>query len=352
MKIISNTIITIITIISVIFSSCENDSGIETQEPILKIIESDVIFETTGGDGYIIVEAPENITASSNEEWLKINDVSGTKINITAEPNKGMGGRTATITIKSSGELLDVTAVQTAAVVWFKDFRDNTIAFLSEGNTIETKVTSSYPIVVEDKPDWISYIFENDSLYLTALPSAPRKGSITFLSEGRSLTYNIVQVSYSGFLGEWEMEFTNPSSSNRLETTTVFLEEKEKDSSFWLKNLLITGSELAEIAVDFNPNSNNVTISARQYLMTASDGRNVFLCLRSDRGTYSYSVNSQLEGTLDIAEDGTVTYIFGQNGTWPDANGIGFYLFTGDIENPVATGSSYRRLMNIKMTKK
>lgn len=341
-----------ITILTVLFISCEKDTGIDTVEPLLKIVESDVTFETSGGTGYINVAAPGNVTATSNEDWLKVDNIAGATINISAEPNTGMGGRAATITIMSGGETVEVTAVQTASVMWFKDLKGSSIAFLSEGSTVKTAVSTSFPIEVESKPDWITFSFENDSVYLTAAPNAPRKGSITFVSQGRTISYDIMQVSYAGFVGEWELEFTNPSASNRLETTTVILEEKEKNQSFLLKNLIITGSNEAEILVDFNPATNGVIISAGQYLMTATDGRHVFLSLRSDRGTYTWSASSQIAGTLDIAEDGTVTYTFKENGTWVEANGIGFYLFTGEISAPVATGSSYRRLMNLKMTKK
>ncbi len=351
MRIITNTIL----FISLVFlmSSCEKNSGIETPVNQLKVTEANVTFESQGGEGYIKVNATGAVNATSNEEWC-VPSVSGTTINLKAEPNLGMGGRSATITIESGGEKIEVTAVQTAAVMWFKNFRGNTIAFLSEGSTVETDVISSFPITVESKPDWITYKFENDKLYLTAGKSIPRKGSITFSSNGRTITYDIVQVSYAGLLGEWEMQFNNPSQGNRLETTTVVFEMKEDNASFLLKNLIVTGTTEAEIVVDFNPKTNAATISAGQYLMTATDGRLVYLCLRSATGGYTWSSNSQLAGLLDIAADGTVSYTLDDNGTWSaGAKGFGFYLFTGEPpSSATSTGSSYKRFMNIVLIKK
>jgi hypothetical protein len=333
-------------------TSCERDTGVDVPERQLKVTQAEVIFETQGGEGFIIVSAPGAVTAKSNEEWCTVN-VSGTTINLVAEPNTGVGGRTATITIQSGSETIEVTAVQTAAVMWFRDFTEASLSFLSEGSTIETQVVTSYPVTVKAKPDWITYKFENGSLYLTATASSPRKGSITFESEGRTITYNIVQVSYTGFLGEWEMKFNNPSNSNLEEKTTVTFDQKTANASFLLNGLVITGTTNAEILVNFNPLSNNVTISAGQYLMTASDGRFVYLSLRSAAGTYQYGTSAQLAGILDIADDGTVTYTFVENGTWAGAAGIGFYLFTGEPpSSSTATGSSYRRFMDIVMTKK
>ncbi len=338
--------------LALLISSCEGDSGIEFPEPQLKVLESDVIFETQGGAGFIKVESPGTVSAKSNSDWCK-STVSGNTISLIADANTSIVGRTATITIESGGEKIEVTAVQTASVMWLKDFRESTIAFLSEGSSVESEVVSSYPIVVESKPDWISYEFDDGKLKLTATPSIPRKGTIVFSSEGRTVKYDIIQVSYAGLLGEWEMEYNNPSQSNRLETATVVLEEKEKNTSFWLKELIITGTTKAEIHISFNPTSNSIIMSAGQYLMTASDGRTVFLSLRSAAGTYSYSTNSQLLGKLDIAEDGSVTYKLEENGTWVGAAGFGFYLFTGETPtSATATGSSYRRLMNVVMTKK
>lgn len=333
--------------------SCGKDAESDINESRLKVTEADVTFDTQGGDGFIKVTAPGAVTAKSNAEWCTV-DVSGTTISLKAEANTSMGGRTATITIESEKETIDITAVQTAAIMWLKKFKGNTIAFPSEGATVETEIASSYPVVVEDKPDWITYRFENGSLYLTADPGIPRKGVITFSSQGRTQAYNLVQASYAGFLGEWEMHFNNPAQGNRLESTTVIFEEKVKNESFLLKNLVITGSTEAEIQVDFNAFDNNVTISAGQYLMTAADGRFVYLCLRSATGSYVWTTNAQLAGTLDIADDGTVTYVIDDNGTWSGvAKGFGFYLFTGEPPaSTTSTGSSYRRFMNIVLIKK
>jgi hypothetical protein len=75
--------------------------------------------------------------------------------------------------------------------------------------------------------------------------------------------------------------------------------------------------------------------------------------LRSAAGNYTWSTTAQLAGILDIADDGTVTYTFGDNGTWAGAAGFGFYLYTAEPpSNSTATGSSYRRFMDIVMTKK
>lgn len=329
--------------------SCEKNSSIDTPEPQLKIIEANVTFETQGGTGFVRLDARNAVTATSNAEWCTVS-VDNTTVNIHVDAHTGMGGRAATITIRSGNETIDVTAVQTAAVMWFKNLTDNTISFLSEGSTIATPIISSYPIQVENKPDWITYRIENDSLFLTATPGV-RKGSISFSSEGRSITYNIMQISYSGLLGTWKMKFNNPSNGNRLDSTLVRLEEKERNASFSMKNLYITGTNEAEIQVDFDPKTNNATISAGQYLMTATDGRLVYLALRSATGSYNYATSSQLAGILDIKDNGTVTYTFISNETWTAAAGFGFYLFTGEPSSTTTTGSSYKRFMNIVMTK-
>jgi hypothetical protein len=80
-------------------------------------------------------------------------------------------------------------------------------------------------------------------------------------------------------------------------------------------------------------------------MMVDNNGMYVYLCLRNNGGSYTWS--GSLVGTLDIADDATVTYSF----VHPDSyNGIGFYLFNG--EGPTgSTGKSYRRLMNMVMTK-
>lgn len=343
----SKTGVFLFILLIVAFVSCEKESVYKPHEPQLKIKEANIIFDTTGGDGFIELVAPGSITATSNEEWCQVS-VSGTTVNLTATSNKSMGGRTATITINSLDESISITAIQTASLFWFKDFKSSSLALMSEGGTIATEVRSTHPVTVVSKPDWLSYKFTNDSLYLTAEASIPRKGSITFISNDRTMTFDIMQFSYAGLLGEWQLDFKNPSNSNKEETEIITFEEKTKNESFWLKGLTITGSNKAEIEVRFNSNSNNLSIDAGQYLMQATDGRYVFLSLRSDAGKYNWG--ETLTGKLDIADDGKVTYSFRDEGNW---DGIGFYLFTGDTpSSSTSTGSSYRRLMHLVMTKK
>lgn len=326
--------------------SCEKKNGFDFPEAQLKVKEANIIFESEGGAGYIELMAPSTITAQSNSDWCTAT-VSGTTVNLSVEPNVGITGRSATITIHSEKESITVTALQAAAVMWLKDFPGKSLAFLSEGETKATALISSFPIEVVDKPEWISYKIENDSLYLTAGASIPRKGQITFSSAGRNITYEILQVSYAGMLGDWELQYTNPSQSNRLETTTITFEEKEKNISFWLKGLTITGSNKAEIIVDYSATTNNTSINAGQFLMIDSNNMYIYLCLRNNGGSYTWS--GSLAGTLDIADDATVTYSFVNPSSY---NGIGFYLFNAEgPSSATSTGRSYRRLMNMVMTK-
>jgi len=342
--------ILLVAIFCVAYAGCSDDDDNESSS--LKVIKADTIFDAEGGSGTIEVAANGSITATSSEEWCTAT-VSGNSIKLSLTGNTEITGRMSLITIKSGDELLPVRVTQSGAIMWLKDFSGESLAFVAEGNTLKSEVRTSFAIVVKSKPDWITYKFENDSLYLTAEAGIPRKGSITFTSEGREITYNLIQVSYAGLLGEWEMKFNNPSNSNIEETTTVTMTEKVKNSSFVLEDLIITGSAKAEILVDFSPLSNGITISAGQYLYTASDGRLVYLSLRSATGNYTWGTTAQLGGTLDIATDGTVTYTLADNGTWSNgAAGFGFYLYTGEPSSTTATGSSYRRFMNVVLTKK
>lgn len=332
-------------------ASCEKDTGISVPEARLKVTEASVIFETAGGEGYIKVETPETVTANSNQDWCTVS-VTDKTINLNASPNTEMKGRTAVITIQSASESTTVTAVQTSAVMWIKDFA-NSLLFLSEGSSVKSAVVSSFPVTVKSKPDWIAYSFENDSLYLTASVGGPRKGEIVFSSEGREISFDLLQASYDGFLGEWEMKYLNPSNSNE-ETTTVTLSENVKNESLTIDGLVISGSNVAKINLLFNPDTNNVTLAAGQYLATIGSNY-VYLCLRSPTGQYIYSTDSQLAGIFSISDDGVVTYTFVDNGTWSGntAGGFGFYVFTGQPpSSATSTGSSYRRFMNVVMTKK
>lgn len=335
---------------AIAWGGCEKDTGVIISDSRIKVTDANVIFETTGGEGYIKVEAPESVKAESNQDWCVVS-VSDKTIQLTVSPNTGIGGRSAVITIRSASESITVTAVQTSAVMWLKDFEES-ISFVSQGATAKSAVISSFPVTVKSHSDWITYHFENDSLYLTASAGGPRKGNIVFSSQGREISYNLLQISYEGFLGEWEMKFLNPSNSN-TETATVVLSQKTANESFTLGNLVISGTYIAQIDLMFNPSTYNVTLAAGQYLATIGSNY-VYLALRSSTGSYGYAANIQLAGIFNLADDGTATYTFVDNGTWSSvAGGFGFYIFSGQPPSAsTVTGTSYRRFMNVVMTKK
>lgn len=327
------------------FTSCEKDNAPDFEEPQLIVTESDVIFDMGGGEGFIKLSAPGAVKATSNVDWCQAS-VSGMTVNLQVAENLSYVGRTATVTIESGKEKVQITAVQKARVFWLKDFRESTIAFSSEGSTVESEVVSGFPITVVEKPDWVEYVFEGNMLYLTAEAGIPSKGKIVFESEGRTLSFDLVRFSYAGLLGDWELEYKNASKSLAIETAIITLEEKVKDQSFNLTGLPLIEGNIANIHVSFSPISNNLVISAGQYLMTAANERVVYLCMRTHAGRYTWA-NAELEAALDIGDDGSVTYTFLENGTYAEAAGIGFYYFTGEPpSSATSTGSSIIRMMD------
>lgn len=331
-----------------LYASCSRDSGVVVSEPQLKVVESQIIFETTGGTGYIKVMASEQVTAISNQNWCTVS-LSGNTINLAVEANEGMGGRTAIIAIKSGAETTTVTAVQTGAFVWLKDFQNGqSLQFLSEGSTLKTAASSSFPITVE-KPDWISYEFANDSLYLTAAAGSPASGTIVFTSGGLTKAYPVLRCSYAGLLGEWDMQFYNPGTG-KTEHELVTLSRDVVNASVLMDGLVIAGPYLAQIKMGFNPTTFGLTLSAGQYLSTI-EGQLIYISLRSAAGNVGGATTAQLAGKLAISPTGVTTYTFGDNGTWTGyvAGGFGFYLWSGTP--PVTSGTSYRRFMDIVLTK-
>ena len=336
-----------------IISSCEKETGVDIPEPKLKVTEADVIFETQGGDGFIKVVAPGAITAESSGDWCTVS-VSGTTVNLTASENIGLGGRTAVITIKSGEEKIDVTAVQTSSIMWFKEFIDSSLGYTADGGVLKSAVITSYPITVKSKPDWLNYKFENDSIYLTVPASSkPRKGTITFTSEGRDITYDILQLSYGSLLGDWTFEYSTSEGGSRLKFD-LKMEQNVKDNSYKLGLFSIATGLSNSIELRFDQSIPGVILTNRQY-MGAIPGDafpHVYACMARSATSLSTSTTVQMVGIIDITDDGTVTCTLKDNGTWSGSTAIGFGFF--NWANQELTGSIYRQkiYINIVMTKK
>lgn len=340
-------------LLSPVITGCSD--GIDNPYPdeTLIVTKADVLFQALGGKGVIEVQTEAVLEATSNKSWCSL-VVSGNQLLVEISAYDGLEARNALVTIHSERRSCELTITQEGAVVWFEDFDmvSREISFSPKGDTISSAVHSSYPVEVVDKPDWVSYHFEENRFYLIADGvNKPRKGSIAFKSNNRDLVFQVGQIGYDSFLGEWEFAYTDPAKLTERQTINVTLSKNEEDdTSFILGPIAATSSVDCYLKADYIPGSSNLVIQCTQYLgqnPALPSYQHIYLCFIT-ASNYTWDSSLQIQGLFSLSETGEASYTF----RVPNSLYRGFGLFGFPSLSPGSGGGYYRRMMDIIMTKK
>ncbi len=357
MKILLNIILFIS--LGIFLSSCEKDTGVDVPDGKLKVIESNILFEQEGGTGFIKIESEENISATTEQEWITIS-VSGKTVNVSVGVNKNIGGRNGIITIKAGNEKVDMSVIQLSSVFYLENVDDYSLKFPFVGLTKEIPYKSSLPIVLTAQDTWVKAIVSNNgTIDITVDPSAGivRSSKVTFavtFADGSESKKEIIikqEASYLDILGEWNFEYTNPSLTGR-QTDIVTITEKTTDASVLLEDLPANSTKTVKgnVLLTYNTSNSNLLVNMGQLVATINP-HYIYLCARTSGGSLSYTNTIQMLGEFSN-NNGTLTYTFKDNGTWSGqvVGGWGLYGYT--TSPPSGSQVTYIRYMDIVMTKR
>lgn len=351
-KIIS--ILILITCFGFIGCSDDNENPYAVEELI--ITKADVLYHATGGTGVVEIQTNDAITATPIHDWCTA-IVSGNKISLEIPAYDGLESRNTILTIKAGGKESNLTITQESAILWFDGFDviSKAISFTAEGGIAKAAVKSSYPVDVTDKPDWLTYEFKNDSVYINIAPwNNPRQGSVTFRSNNREISYQIMQFSYASLLGEWEFSYATAHKGARQTPFSVSLSEKVKEESYTFGPFVVTSKLNSSFTANYKTATQSITLQGPEYLGIIPDDLfpHAYMCLRSSTDNRIGTTSVQIEGVIAIDETGKVTCTFKDNGTYSSGTITGFGFF--NWANQEFTGSVYRQKVfhDIIMTKK
>lgn len=112
MKIMKKYMYMILAAAFTVFASCENyETAAPEEAPVLSVTSNSALFPADGGTGTIVVDATGNVTAAADKSWLAVS-VDGNTVTLTAEENKALESRYATVTVKAGEAEAKVVAQQ------------------------------------------------------------------------------------------------------------------------------------------------------------------------------------------------------------------------------------------------
>lgn len=319
-----------------LMNSCDKDSGIKTPEPLLKVVESNITFSTQGGSGFIKVSAPGSITATSNEDWCKIESVTETTINLLAEKNTSMGGRSATISILYGEETTEVTAVQTAAKLVIENQTFN-VDFTP--TSVKTAVIADNEVTVSSNDEWIEAKYENDSIIINVAlnPNASKRtGSVTVTSGVVSQTVEINQAertfAFEDLLGDWEMTFQLFPPATRY-VVNIKLEKSATPNYYD-----VTGLGFGILKIRFNNTNKTLEIYGGHNMGPdpTDPSRTIVALFLSSDGYITWNPAAFYRGVWNKEFNENMIFNFVDTGTWTDKTIFGLY-FVSSTQYPIVS---------------
>ncbi len=150
-----------------LFTGCKDD---DEHADVLEIVTSDIGFDATGGTGTITLKTSgAAVTATSDKEWLTIDQTTASTVAYTVAGYDGALGRSAQITIASGSLSRNITVLQSGALCEISadpvnvdpaGLKATEIAFSSTAAGLPT-------VTIPEEVDWLHATVEEDKIVLT-----------------------------------------------------------------------------------------------------------------------------------------------------------------------------------------
>lgn len=185
--------------IATVFMACSDSENIFTDNS-LKVVSSNVAFDSEGGNGFVEVDQAI-VEATTAADWVSTK-VEGNKVTFTVSPNlASRESRNAKLVIKSAQSSVIVAVSQYGFV--FNAGTDNEISFEGQAASYYLPVKHSAPISIEECPSWVKATIQDEGIALDIeknTTNKPRSGNLVISSGDFKKTISIKQARFVDFV--------------------------------------------------------------------------------------------------------------------------------------------------------
>lgn len=195
-----------------LLASCQKKEQDVAVKKALKVVRSEVIFGVEGGEGSILVEAEEAVTAVSERAWCQV-AVDGNTIRVSVpEANPGKMSRYARIIIKSGAGESHVTALQYGEVFSGLEMEDLTVE--PEGTEVRYSYVANMTVRLSSDQPWIHFTTDPETSVVTMKVDANngfgyRFATVSYTAGTNSGSAQVIQETSFGELSGWTVEDTD-----------------------------------------------------------------------------------------------------------------------------------------------
>lgn len=186
------------------FSACSSDSDNPyAHESELRVVHSEVLFPGGSATGYIVVEAPATVTATTESPWVTP-IVKGDTVFVTVTANEQYSGRSAVLTLQSGVDAVNVIVQQ--AGLDFVAKTDSAVIVGDEVNERRYYLHASANVSLSSSDDWISGTLDGDSLILIVEPNTTghlRTGYLKYTCGPAADSIMVTQASFDDLMGKY-----------------------------------------------------------------------------------------------------------------------------------------------------
>lgn len=309
-----------------LFAGCSSDDN--DPAATLEVLESNVTFSASNGEGTIKVSENIPFEAKVDQTWCIIN-VEGNVINVSVPSNLSLESRTALVTITSEGDPLYVPVTQFGSILAIDN---QLLLFPEEGGRIAIPYKSTLPLEITYDAGWLKHEIEKDSVVFTTAKAEVLKQNTTVkvVSGDRSREFKVEQI---GLIGNYELTYTTKEEVE--DTLDVSITRGEGKYDFMLNGMPYD----KPLAMKYS--ESGMAISAGQSIGKDTEtGFFIFLMVgkhSSNSFTYINTVSMTAEAIL--TEDDNLEMAFKNNGSWTTTVADSFRYHTYTSETPSYMGS-------------
>ena len=196
-----------------LLAACNKPEQETTAKKALKVLSSEVIIGVEGGEGSILVEADDAVTATSERSWCQVT-VDGKSIKVSVpEPNKSRMSRYSRIIIKAGSDESHVTVQQYGEVFKGLDMED--VSFGPEGATFRYAYMANMHVQVTSDQPWVHCEMdeENEGVLVVTVDKhegfGTRFANVSFTAGSNTGSMKITQEPTYGAVSGWTVEDTD-----------------------------------------------------------------------------------------------------------------------------------------------
>lgn len=196
-----------------LLAACNKPEQETTAKKALKVLSSEVIIGVEGGEGSILVEADDAVTATSERSWCQVT-VDGKSIKVSVpEPNKSRMSRYSRIIIKAGSDESHVTVQQYGEVFKGLDMEDVSVG--PEGATFRYAYMANMHVPVTSDQPWVHCEMdeENEGVLVVTVDKHEgfgyRFANVSFTAGSNTGSMKITQEPTYGAVSGWTVEDTD-----------------------------------------------------------------------------------------------------------------------------------------------